>query len=158
MEFAPLHPSADETHARLLDERAIDVALGQRIRQLRRARNMTQADLARIIGVTYQQVYKYEYGIDRLAIGRLVSIAVALSVSVGELLEALSGLLDSEAPAASGMVDAVDRMLLLEAYGDIKDDDVRSRVRELIYSLSGAGRPAGRRHPQRRAGTRATVD
>jgi transcriptional regulator with XRE-family HTH domain len=137
-------------------ERAVDVALGQRIRRLRRARNMTQSDLARIIGVTYQQVYKYEYGLDRIAIGRLVVIAAALSVSVVELIDSLPGDVTGDATAQPSTIDAAERMLLIEAYSDIEDDDLRRRLRELIHSLSSVTQPGSRRSSRRRMDAHAS--
>ena len=60
----------------------IDARIGQRIRALRVAREMTQGDLAARIGVTYQQVQKYESGSSRVMSARLLRIAMALNVPV----------------------------------------------------------------------------
>lgn len=116
-------------------ERAADVAIGQRIRLLREHRRLTQAQLARAIGVSYQQVYKYERGIDRLSVGRLVLIATALSVSPHDLLDGLSG---TEDGTGAARLPVIERIRLLEAYADIPDPDVRGRVQGLVRSLADA--------------------
>ena len=121
-----LDSMGDHAREHAAPERATDSAIGQRIRLLREHRHMTQAQLARAIGVSYQQVYKYERGIDRLSIGRLVMIAEALSISPLDLLD---GLPQAEAASGSqGRIPVIERIRLLEAYADIPDADVRQRV------------------------------
>ena len=56
---------------------ATDLAVGQRIRSLRRDANLSQTELADQIGVTFQQVQKYENGKNRVGAGRLIAIARA---------------------------------------------------------------------------------
>ena len=61
---------------------AIDVSLGERIRELRHLREMTQMELAKQVGVRFQQVQKYETGFNRVSASRLYMIAEALDVEV----------------------------------------------------------------------------
>ncbi len=58
-----------------------DVEIGQRIRAQRLNRSMSQTELADRLGVTFQQVQKYEKGVNRVGAGRLEQIAEALGVS-----------------------------------------------------------------------------
>jgi transcriptional regulator with XRE-family HTH domain len=58
-----------------------DLEIGQRILAQRKLKKMTQTDLARKIGVTFQQVQKYENGTNRVGGGRLRAIATALGVA-----------------------------------------------------------------------------
>lgn len=60
----------------------IDRHVGQRLRQRRVELGLTQADIARHVGVTYQQAHKYETGISRISAGRLLLFARALGVGV----------------------------------------------------------------------------
>ena len=60
----------------------VDRYVGARMRQRRIMLGLTQHQLAELIGVTYQQAHKYEKGINRVAAGRLYSIAQALGVEV----------------------------------------------------------------------------
>ena len=64
----------------------VDIALGKRIYQMRRNYGMTQTDMARKIGVTFQQVQKYEIGQNRISASRLVMIAGALNSTASDLM------------------------------------------------------------------------
>lgn len=63
-----------------------DVRIGARIVALRQERRVTQAELARKIGVTFQQVQKYEKGRNRVSGSRLVQVAEALSTTVADVV------------------------------------------------------------------------
>ena len=61
----------------------VDVEVGHRIRIERLARGLSQTALANQLGVTFQQVQKYEKGVNRVGAGRLTKIAEVLGVPVG---------------------------------------------------------------------------
>ena len=63
-----------------------DVEVGRLVRALRMSRNLSQTDLANHIGVTFQQVQKYETGVNRISMGRLTRVAKLFKVSVPYLL------------------------------------------------------------------------
>lgn len=65
----------------------IDVYVGSRIRQRRTMLGLTQQDLARMLGITYQQAHKYERGINRVSAGRLYEIALILNAPVAFFYE-----------------------------------------------------------------------
>ena len=65
-----------------------DAALGANVRARRLERGMSQERLAEILGVTFQQVQKYEKGVNRISVSRLVDIAGALETDVSRLLPA----------------------------------------------------------------------
>jgi transcriptional regulator with XRE-family HTH domain len=67
----------------------VDRHVGTRMRQRRVMLGLTQQQMADLIGVTYQQAHKYEKGINRVAAGRLYSIAEALGVEVSYFYEGL---------------------------------------------------------------------
>jgi transcriptional regulator with XRE-family HTH domain len=62
--------------------RNIDLRVASRIRERRLCIGMTQQQLARIIGVAFQQTHKYERGISRVSAGRLYHIATALQAPI----------------------------------------------------------------------------
>jgi transcriptional regulator with XRE-family HTH domain len=64
----------------------LDVALGLRIRQRRKALDLSQTALANAIGLTFQQIQKYERGFNRVSFSRLVDIAHALDCRVVDLV------------------------------------------------------------------------
>src|SRR5258708_12016748 len=65
----------------------LDVMVGAKIRIFRIHRRVSQIDLAEQIGVTFQQVQKYERGVNRVGATRLSPIATALGVSISELFQ-----------------------------------------------------------------------
>ncbi len=84
----------------------IDVAVGQRIRDRRRVVSMSQDALGRAIGVTFQQVQKYERGSNRISASMMSRAAEALSCSVADLMgEAPGQELSSGAREMAGIFD-----------------------------------------------------
>jgi len=84
----------------------VDRHVGERMRQRRFMLGLTQHQLAELIGVTYQQAHKYEKGINRIAGGRLYTIAQALGVEVGFFYEGIG------AKPGAGKPTAHQRLLL----------------------------------------------
>ena len=68
----------------------IDRHVGARMRDRRIMLGLTQQQMAELIGVTYQQAHKYEKGINRIAAGRLHTIAQALGVEVSYFFEGMN--------------------------------------------------------------------
>jgi transcriptional regulator with XRE-family HTH domain len=69
---------------------SIDVHVGARIRDRRRELRLSQSDLAKALGLTFQQVQKYERGRNRVSASKLWYIAKALDVAVQWFFEELS--------------------------------------------------------------------
>jgi transcriptional regulator with XRE-family HTH domain len=65
----------------------VDVIVGHNIRIHRLAKGLSQTDLADALGVTFQQVQKYEKGTNRVGSGRLLNISKALGISLLDLFE-----------------------------------------------------------------------
>jgi transcriptional regulator with XRE-family HTH domain len=112
----------------------IDVAVGARIRLLRKVRGLSQQALAEAAGVTFQQIQKYERGANRVSASMLARIAKTLSVPVAEMF--------GENAAYSGAVDEVAALLaepgaleLLKAYSGLPRGVSRSALVEFVRSL-----------------------
>lgn len=73
------------------DERAFFAQLGARIAELRKTHNITQIQMAELLGVSQQTINSYEVGRRRIPVSALPLLAQALSISVDELLECKSG-------------------------------------------------------------------
>jgi len=69
----------------------IDSYVGNKLRQVRNSAGKSQTELADAIGITFQQVQKYENGINRISIGRLYKIARFLGVSFDYFVEGYRG-------------------------------------------------------------------
>lgn len=63
------------------EEKLIDMELGRRLLKLRRLRRMSQEELAAQIGISYQQIQKYEKGVNRIAASRLYTFSRILDVT-----------------------------------------------------------------------------
>jgi transcriptional regulator with XRE-family HTH domain len=93
----------------------IDVAVGTRIRVQRRHLKISQDDLAQVLGLTFQQVQKYERGTNRVSASMLVRIAARLQTTVGSLVgEDVVAEQDVAMLTALSTPGAID---LLRAYG-----------------------------------------
>jgi transcriptional regulator with XRE-family HTH domain len=118
----------------------IDVEVGRRIRAQRKAANLSQTALAGQLGVTFQQVQKYEKGITRVGAGRLTKIAHALGIPVGVLfgteddVSPRKGQHDADSPLA--LIVAPDALRLLRAYAKLNDAVKRRAVVYMIESMA----------------------
>jgi transcriptional regulator with XRE-family HTH domain len=113
----------------------LDVMVGAKIRIFRIHRRISQADLAEQIGVTFQQVQKYETGMNRVGAGRLSRIAAVLGVSIGELFESPGDkLADSTSPFR--LLAEPGALRLLKSYARTSDPCVRRAVIELAEATA----------------------
>lgn len=83
----------------------IDIEVGARIRDFRKIRGVTQTGLATDLGVTFQQVQKYEKGTNRVSVGALVAICRTLNIEPMDLLGVYFG--DSENAATPALLAEV---------------------------------------------------
>src|SRR5262249_17039006 len=70
---------------------SLDIAVGRNVRIWRMAKGLSQSQLAGRLGVTFQQIQKYEVGANRIGTGRLVKIAAILGVPISVLFEGSEG-------------------------------------------------------------------
>jgi transcriptional regulator with XRE-family HTH domain len=66
---------------------AVDIYIGARMRERRLALNLSQADLGEVLGVSFQQVQKYEGGKNRVSAARLFEICKILDLSLSSMFE-----------------------------------------------------------------------
>jgi transcriptional regulator with XRE-family HTH domain len=111
-----------------------DQSIGARIRLARAARKVSQAELARSLGVAFQQVQKYENGTNRVSAGRLYEMARFLHVDVGYFF---AGFADTSL-ANSKPIPPVDESTkeFSRLLAKIKDVAVRKRLLELLHTLA----------------------
>ena len=123
----------------------VDVQVGSRIRLFRLEAQMSQTDLAEQLGVTFQQVQKYEKGVNRVGAGRLTKIAAALRVPVSELLgddgTGRNNRRDvDEARSPLKVLTVPGALRLLKAYAQISDGHQRRNIVALVERIvSGPG-------------------
>jgi transcriptional regulator with XRE-family HTH domain len=112
-----------------------DIEVGQRIRARRMAKGMSQTELGEMLGVTFQQVQKYEKGINRVGAGRLVRVAEALDAPITFFFGATDrGTEDTR--AILGFLDTSYSLRLLRAFSRIPQPHVQRAVVELVESIA----------------------
>lgn len=120
--------------------RPIDRHVGQRIRARRKERGLSQNRLAEAIGVTFQQVQKYERGANRVVASRLYDLAAALNVPVGHFFQdaPIDALEASAPPQTEPGVHPSHRETfdLVRAYYQITDPGLRRRFVDLVKSVA----------------------
>jgi len=121
---------------------AIDQHVGQRVRAQRLLKGMSQQALASALGLTFQQVQKYERGVNRIGAGRLSQIAAVLGTSIGFFYEGAprAGGPKSEDDARmmrlTGFLATKQGQQLVRSFEAIPDGVLRQRVLALMAALS----------------------
>ena len=112
----------------------IDVAIGDRIRRARMMIGWNQSRLGRAVGVSFQQIQKYETGATRLSANRLLLFSEALRVPVAFLLQGTQQLASTphKATAFNPQSQLAEHIRTFVA---IDDPDVRAKVLELLHAL-----------------------
>jgi transcriptional regulator with XRE-family HTH domain len=113
---------------------ALELHVGQRIRQRRIMLGMTQQQLAREVGITYQQAHKYESGINRVSAGRLYQIAQVLQVDPNYFYENLR----EESPRPLNPRERIS-LDLARSFAKIRSDRRQEAVAHLVRSLADRG-------------------
>jgi transcriptional regulator with XRE-family HTH domain len=127
----------------------VDVAVGRNVRIWRMAKGMSQARLANRLGVTFQQVQKYEIGANHIGMGRLAKVAAILGVPISALLIGA----DAAEPSRSllTLVSDARSFRLARAFAAVKHRALRLSLANLVEEIAATvPRPKGRRMRTRR--------
>jgi transcriptional regulator with XRE-family HTH domain len=122
----------------------VDVHVGQHVRMHRVLKNVSQADLGKALDppLTFQQIQKYEKGLNRIGASRLQQIAAALEISVQSLFEAAPGSMAKDGALPPHMVAFLgmpEGKRLIEAFRRISDRALRQSIISMIESAAAAG-------------------
>ena len=128
-----------------------DRTIGNRIATLRVAQGLSQTDLGQAIGVSFQQVQKYERGVNRIGASRLFDLGRVLDVPIGfffdDMPDSMSGVTSGIRSRLAGFAESQEgfeddtmhrreTLELVRAYYRIGEPGVRKRVFDLIKSLA----------------------
>jgi transcriptional regulator with XRE-family HTH domain len=117
----------------------VDVAVGARIRLLRKVRGLSQQALAEAAGVTFQQIQKYEKGSNRVSASMLVEIAGALNVDVRTFFDDLTAPAananDNPAPSEEFVISR-EGVQLNAAFFSIKNEQLRKKILKLVQAIA----------------------
>jgi transcriptional regulator with XRE-family HTH domain len=125
----------------------LDIHVGSRVRMQRLLRKLTQQDLADALGLSFQQIQKYEKGKSRIGAARLQLIARTLSVPVafffegspveqGEAPDMPDLNTSSDAAFVHRMAAMSDGLRLARAFTSISDSSVRRQIVDIVESLA----------------------
>lgn len=112
----------------------VNKAIGQRVCAFRRSMGLTQKELGEHIGVSHQQVQKYEKGKDRLSISQLIHVSKVLSVDMSDLLPL-------ESRKDKSLLSSLDdeSIRLLKAFSSIEDRASRANIIRIVQSFNVRG-------------------
>ena len=142
-----------ETTLPRIERDGLDRHFGARIRELRERANFSQLELGRRLGVTFQQIQKYENGTNRVSAGKLFRLAEILGAEVAYFYDGVPN--NAEAPPVIGEAEerrrellkfaaSAEGLALITAYLDIADRKIRNRMLTLMRSVSEhGGEPTG---------------
>lgn len=123
----------------------IDVHVGSQIRNRRKVLGFSQSALALRVGVTFQQMQKYEKGTNRVGASRLMAIADVLGIEVASFFAgsptsdaAKPGEIDPEHEALRHFMISKDGLALNHAFFKIESASTRQRIVQLAKSLAEA--------------------
>ena len=115
----------------------IDQAVGLRIAARRSALGWSQSALARELGVSFQQVQKYETGANRVSASRLHQAATAMGCSVADFFPARPNL-EGEAELLHPVLTSAEGRGLAEAFARIRDASARRALTRVAQAMAGA--------------------
>jgi transcriptional regulator with XRE-family HTH domain len=122
-----------------------DKHVGSRVRMRRMMLNMSQEKLGEALGLTFQQVQKYEKGTNRIGASRLQQISAILQVPVSFFFEGapsiglpIHGMSDAPSPSyISDFLATSDGLALTKSFMRIKDAKLRRRIVDLVEQIAG---------------------
>ena len=129
----------------------VDVHVGSRVRLRRTLLGMSQTDLGGALGVTFQQVQKYESGKNRIGASRLYQLSMTFGVPLSYFFDYMPPLEETDAsdlrggvqePSTPDSMDKRETLELVRAYYRIRDSKVRDALRHIANAMAkGASAP-----------------
>jgi transcriptional regulator with XRE-family HTH domain len=133
----------------------VDVFVGQRLRELRMLAGLSQSDVASALGLTFQQLQKYERGFNRVSASRLYKLAQFFRVPVSVFFEGLEQQRAAHAETGEGTggeesettLRSREALMLARYFQNIRDPQIRGAIRELAERMADAGEALGGHQP-----------
>jgi transcriptional regulator with XRE-family HTH domain len=117
---------------------ATDAGVGERIRIQRLLRGLSQTELGKKVGITFQQIQKYEKGVNRVGAGRLQRIADVLDVPVSVFFEGARGSSVEADTINSGLrfLETAAAVRVVRAFSEIDDQKARLAIVALVEKIA----------------------
>ena len=131
----------------------VDVYVGSKVKSRRLILGLSQEELATAIGLTFQQIQKYERGTNRISVSRLVDICKVLKVQIDYFFD--NSLFSTRGGKAKGFSDTKQEALepdplmkrdvleLVRAYSKIKSPRLKKQILEMAKAMSVSGNGKG---------------
>lgn len=114
----------------------INQSIGSKLRMLRTLSDKSQQDIASALGISFQQLHKYETGVDRISAARLYQVASYLGVDIDTFFADLNGcsseIGSQEAVRLQRLVNSREGVTLLQAYLDTPNDQARKLAVDVL--------------------------
>lgn len=127
---------------------AVDEHIGQRMQLRRNMMGLSQKDLAKMCGVTFQQIQKYETAGNRISASRLFDVSTALETPVSFFFSGLPGNMPEETRTnrstrvseqkSDDPLGKNESLLLINLYWKLPNDEQRQMVMKMLKTLNGA--------------------
>lgn len=145
----PIPSQSKSPSGRGMGPNPVDIYIGQRLRQRRTLLGLTQTELADLLGVTFQQVQKYERGTNRISASRLYDLSNVLEVSLEWFYDNMPEDVDSLSPRKrAGLAESPqieleknhmhsrETLELVRSYYKIKNPKARRKIAEMCHELA----------------------
>lgn len=123
----------------------VDVYVGARLKTKRTAQGLSQSEIGRYLGVTFQQVQKYEKGVNRIGPSKLYEVAKLLKTPINYFFDGFEELKnknnccfneDGEEFDSENNVSDREALRLIKAFTSIKDPKIRKQITSLVKAMS----------------------
>lgn len=115
----------------------VDLAVGQRVRGARLEKGLSQMALAEHIGVTFQQLQKYEKGKNRISVAKLLQLAATLDIPAAALLGDSAA--SPEASLGERMVATRQGCAMAQAWEEVSSSKARAALIDMAGMMKGVG-------------------
>lgn len=112
----------------------VDIHVGKKIRQARLVRGLTQSGVAKQLGLSFQQLQKYETGYNRVSASKLFELSQLLDVAPSYFFEGLGS--GTPEPKPTALMDD-QTAKAVQALASIQDEKVKNHLRSMIHEIAG---------------------
>jgi len=122
---------------------SLDIEVGRKVRALRLERDFSQEKLGEALGLTFQQVQKYEAGANRVSAATMVSIARILSVDIGYFFDEMQKKTrggDIETPVLTQVALTSHGRRMIQGFVNLENDQLRGAMADLAQALAASPR------------------
>lgn len=113
----------------------IDAAVGKNLQNIRVLRGVSQGELGSRVGVTFQQIQKYEKGVNRISASKLVEMANVLDVAIADLFDGVAAKNNPAGTKLDLSAVSIETIRLVTAFEAIDDKGARRHIVQLVKAL-----------------------